>query len=349
MTTSLPGQVDTMPPVRAGENRTAHSPLLPHIYTADTLEKMDLPPLRWFIPGLIPEGVTILAGRNKTGKSVLLQCIAIGVAHGNKVLGTIDLDGPQDVLFLALEDNPRRMKRRGDCLQTKLPPNLHIAHEWPRGDEAITALKAFLDAHPSVRFVIIDIWPLIRPLRHGLRRNEYEEVYADLVPLRQLAGERGLAIVLVMHAGKRDSEEGGDWTAAILGSVGIPGASDTVALLTRPRGQTRALLQIGGREHDSELEIALGRDPYTGYGWVVIGGGTAAVLPGWQRKVLDSLSPSGEEMTLAEIYTACQALTESEKAEIRRALNFLVDKGLAGKGEVRGSYFRIQERVTTVT
>ena len=39
-----------------------------HTFTAASLKTMTFNPVRWVVPGVIPEGVTILAGRPKIGK-----------------------------------------------------------------------------------------------------------------------------------------------------------------------------------------------------------------------------------------------------------------------------------------
>lgn len=56
------------------------------------------------MPGLIPEGVTILGGKPKIGKSWLALDMCLAVAAGRTCLGdTVPIEG--DVLYAALEDN----------------------------------------------------------------------------------------------------------------------------------------------------------------------------------------------------------------------------------------------------
>jgi AAA domain len=82
-----------------------------HAYSASALRKMEFPPIKYIVPGIIPEGLSLLAGRPKVGKSWLALETCHGITTGTKVLGKIDpLQG--DVLYAALEDNQRRMKRR---------------------------------------------------------------------------------------------------------------------------------------------------------------------------------------------------------------------------------------------
>ena len=67
---------------------------------------------------LIPEGVTILAGKPKVGKSWLALDLALALAGGRFVLGDIHLiEG--DVLYAALEDNERRLRSRIERILTQ--------------------------------------------------------------------------------------------------------------------------------------------------------------------------------------------------------------------------------------
>jgi AAA domain len=85
------------------------------------------------VPTLFPEGVTILAGRPKVGKSWMALDIGLGLAGGYYILGTIKLE-PADVLYAALEDNPRRLRSRIDRILAGSgqlwPERLTLATKW---------------------------------------------------------------------------------------------------------------------------------------------------------------------------------------------------------------------------
>src|SRR5262249_29532673 len=67
--------------------------------SARTLVTKCLPPVRWVVHGLIPEGVTLLAGDAKIGKSWAALTLGCGVATGDRVFGYFDtVQG--DVLYL---------------------------------------------------------------------------------------------------------------------------------------------------------------------------------------------------------------------------------------------------------
>src|SRR4029077_10772135 len=66
---------------------------------------------KWAVPQIIAEGLTILAGKPKTGKSWAALDFAVAVAGGYSALGNVACQ-QGDVLLLALEDNDRRLNQR---------------------------------------------------------------------------------------------------------------------------------------------------------------------------------------------------------------------------------------------
>src|SRR5438477_12763007 len=68
-------------------------------------------PLRWTIPGYVPEGLILLAGRQKLGKTWLAIDLSIAVAIGGIALASIECE-QGDVLYIDLENGPRRIQRR---------------------------------------------------------------------------------------------------------------------------------------------------------------------------------------------------------------------------------------------
>src|SRR6266851_2479123 len=105
----------------------------PRILNAVDLMALELPEPRWAVTGLIPEGLNIFAGRPKTGKSWLMLGTAIAVASGGRALGQVKV-AQGDVLYLALEDSPRRLQERIGVLLGDSPPpaRLDLAREWSR-------------------------------------------------------------------------------------------------------------------------------------------------------------------------------------------------------------------------
>src|ERR1019366_91386 len=85
--------------------------LLANVKDGQWLDRQDFPPLRYAIPRIVPEGLTVLAGAPKVGKSwiVLDWLLAVASPTGTALAG-LTMPGARDVLYLALEDGGRRMQ-----------------------------------------------------------------------------------------------------------------------------------------------------------------------------------------------------------------------------------------------
>ena len=125
-------------------------------------------PIKYVVPGVIVEGLTLFAAKPKTGKSWLLLHVALAAARNGFTLGDIHCK-EGDVLYCALEDNQRRMKSRlGKLLGTTAWPT---RRRHQTRDEAARRGRARLTStmdrerphHP--RMVIIDTLAMVRPPR----------------------------------------------------------------------------------------------------------------------------------------------------------------------------------------
>ena len=210
-------------------------------------------PIHWAVKGIIPEGFTLLAGRPKFGKSWLMLGLAHAVASGTPAwnYGETNRCG---VLYLALEDSPRRIKDRMEmmCYDT-YPKNLYVATDAPKlgatpdgGKNFIPWIEDILRAHPDIKLVIIDTLQKIRPVATG-KRNLYQAEYDDFSSLQKLAISKGVIIIGVHHTRKRSTKgEILNPMDEISGSTGIQGVADTIIVCTRDgvNGQ----MYVTGRE-----------------------------------------------------------------------------------------------------
>lgn len=237
-------------------------------FTARELLGRDLDDVRLVIPEILPEGLAVLAGKPKLGKSFMAFNFGIAIACGGTVMGKIEVD-EGEVLILSLEDNERRLRKRLLALlgEEPGPDKLYMETRWPREDEGgIDVLDLWLGTHPDCRLVVIDTLAKFRP--KGVE-SKYSDDYAAIEALQELAGRHGLAILVVTHYRKAFSD---DWLDNITGTLGIAGAADTLIGLERPRGtagQASAILHITGRDID-EKDYALKMDGLTGT-WKILG------------------------------------------------------------------------------
>src|SRR5215471_11912046 len=178
---------------------------------------------KWAVPQIIAEGLTILAGKPKTGKSWAALDFAVAVAGGYNALGNIACE-QGEVLLLALEDNHRRLNQRLKAvLQGQpAPPALQIATQWRRTDaEGLDDLRAWLKGHSRARLVIIDTLQMIRGQRaksDGVYADDYQAISA----LKAIADEADVAFLVVHHLRK---EAAGDPLESVSGTAGITGSA----------------------------------------------------------------------------------------------------------------------------
>lgn len=223
-------------------------------YTAADLMTMEFPEPRWAVPGIISEGVNLLAGPPKVGKSWLSLGLGLAVALGGNAFDSIPVDGGP-VLYLALEDTPRRLQSRiGKVLAGRdAPAGLTLATACPPlpqgGDEAI---GAWLDANRNARMVIIDVFAKLRG-SSAPGMSAYDADYAAVGRVKRIADNYGIAIVLVHHVRKAGAD---DFLSEVSGTNGIAGAADATLVLKRARGQADGVLHVTGRDV-SESEYAL--------------------------------------------------------------------------------------------
>ncbi|HSW43287.1 MAG TPA: AAA family ATPase [Patescibacteria group bacterium] len=240
------GLVTARPPTAAGA-ATAKPPRVagPRMDAADLLA-LDLPPIRWIVPGLIPEGTTILAAPPKVGKSCLIYQIAVEASIGGDVLGRRVTPG--SVLYLALEDGKRRGQQRLlAALAGRTMPRGRLEVQWDA--RAIGAgleddIREWLEGHPDAVMVAIDTLGKVRPAGDG-RRNAYEVDVAAMNELQNLFRDRPVGLVIVHHARKESTD---DFLASVSGTYGITGSVDTIVVIRRKRNEAFGTIHVTGRD-----------------------------------------------------------------------------------------------------
>lgn len=158
------------------------------------------------------------------------------------------MSAPADVLYLALEDNERRLKDRLTTLlagDRPLPEKLHFALEWPRLDQGgLQKIDQWLTEHPDARLVVIDTLAKMRKKQSG-NSNLYADDYEVGSELKQLSDKHHVAVVLVTHVRKAESQ---DPLEMVTGTLGLVGGMDGILVLKRARGEGTATLYVTGRD-----------------------------------------------------------------------------------------------------
>lgn len=222
-------------------------PLDNWLVSADELLTTDWPEPIWAVPDLLPVGLTILAGKSKIGKSWLALQLAQSVATGGKAMNRDVVKGP--VLYLALEDPPRRLAERMK------------KQSWPTGTDAeFMTIGDFAERvgdlrdgggvtlaqqidNRGYRFVVIDT--LSRSVYGD--QSDVAEMTLALSPVQAAAQDHNCAVVMVDHH-RKGFGTNPDAIADILGSTAKGAVADTTWGLYRERGKAGAKLNVIGRE-----------------------------------------------------------------------------------------------------
>ena len=253
---------------------------------ADELMALNFPPFVYLVAGLIPNGLTILAGAPKIGKSWMALGLAIAVASGKPAIGKLATQ-QCGVLYAALEDNHRRLQRRFQKLSATAPENLHFVTQLPSVDEDLVGrLREWLAGHPDVKFVIIDTLARIRPANS--KANDYLEDTRALQDLQQLANDLEIAILLVTHTRKAEALDAFD---EVLGSRGLTGVADTILVVRRGRNQADAVIAITGRDVE-EREVALSFNHQSAT-WAYLGDAARFDITPERERLLQALGAAG--------------------------------------------------------
>jgi hypothetical protein len=256
--------------------------------SAPELLELEFAPLRWAILTLLSEGLFILAGRPKLGKSWLVLNFAIAVACGGYALGILKAE-PGDVLCAALEDGARRLQERLRKLlgAGPIPENLEIATEWRPFDRGgLEDLELWLTEHPKARLVVFDTLQRVRPSEDPKARL-YASDYGAVQGLQEISKRFGVSILVVHHTRKAAAEDYIDLTS---GSTGLTGAADGVIILQRVRGKADATLSVTARDFP-ENELALSWDSEL-CNWRALGDASDYRMSEARREILELLRRS---------------------------------------------------------
>ena len=227
----------------------------PHKITvidAETLMDKRLPPTKFCVDTLLPQGLCILGGAPKVGKSWFVLDLCAHVARGDEFLGLSVTRGK--VLYLCLEDSERRIQERLNTITADVPEGLYFAMGEITMESGICDfLRKRKQEIPELSLIAIDTFQLIRNPTNDV---SYGNDYAELRVLKALAEELGICLLLVHHLRKMGDS---DPVNRLSGSSGISGAVDAVYILDKPmRSGNRATLIASGRDiRDRKIELEM--------------------------------------------------------------------------------------------
>lgn len=295
---------------------------------------MELNEAEFFVDGLLPSGLSFIAGPPKFGKTYLNLQLAVSVASGEDFLGRRVLNRCP-VLYLYLEGDAAQVKRRlhdiyGDGKQ--YPRELVFVHAIEPYGAIAQISHLIVKYNPGL--VIIDTWQLIRSEDTKARnQTAYMREYNELTALRQeLCNKMGVSVLLTHHTKQIGGREKAfDDLNRLNGSTALSGCADAVLLLSGTRGNNRITLTAHGRNFE-DAEIVL--EKTKPMGWKAAEIGTEL-----QRSIARILRVRPDGMTCSDIARILQSAPEDS---IRRQLNRWAQEGKIVK---EGKAFRLPRKI----
>ena len=279
---------------------------------ADTLLSTPLRKTLFVVDGLIPQGLSVLSGSSKIGKSWLMLWLGLQVARGNPVW---EFETHKcDVLYLCLEDTFGRIQNRLYQLTDEAPTELRIATtSYQIGNGLEQQIEQYLSDFPNTKLVIIDTFQKVRDSRGTLGKSGmYAGDYDDITALKNISDKFGIAVVVVHHV--RKMTEANDPLNEVTGSTGITGAADTSFILRRSRASEMGTLLATGRDIEyQELTLKFNNTTHL---WELVERKNAEEL--YREELPEFLFRLVKFIALHKAWqgTATQLLTEMEETEI---------------------------------
>jgi len=279
-------------------------------------------PLEFLVDGLIAKGhFVVLAGRPKGGKSWFVLQLAMCVDTGQEFLQRKTRQA--SVLYVALEDTPRRVNQRAKQLQWQPTARAGILFDLARFDNEDgkpgPGLAQVRDLAASYDLIIIDT--LIAALGGGASENSNEDMGAIANELANIAHNTDTAVLLIHHTNKASYE---DVFQGLRGASAIRGAYDVGLLLSRKPDEKEATLHAESR--DVEISTMTIRQKSNGEGWEHIGGGKAIEEIRSGRATLEaisSLDPEGNGVTADDIASHRHVSVQTIHVQLKK----LVEEG----------------------
>jgi hypothetical protein len=226
-------------------------------FDGESLMDERIEPLEFCIDTLLPQGLIILAGPPKVGKSWLVLDWCLSISKGEKVWDFNTKQGT--TLYLCLEDTKRRLQNRLNVITDDVPNNIFFAtSSCSLADGLEEQIEDFVTEHSDTKLVVIDTLQLVRKVNKDI---SYANDYDEISKLKHLADELNISLLLIHHFRKESS---GDFLNNFSGSTAITGCADTlISISDKERGQNRAVMQCSGRDvEERKIEIEFSKETH---------------------------------------------------------------------------------------
>lgn len=292
----------------------------------------EFPEPKWIVPGIFTEGLVLLGGRPKIGKSWMSLQLAGAVATGGKFLGRSIDQGA--VLYYALEDSPRRLKDRIQKLGIPRDAPINIIQETrPLQSGGYDDLARELqDGHYAL--AVIDTLTRAVP---GLDQNEGRFIGPLMARLQMLALEQATCLQIDDHHRKAAGFTPSEIDDPI-GATAKVAACDEVAGIFKQQGKLGARFLVTGRDIEP-VDLQIHFDGLTGC-WQLLGESNEMEISEGTADILTALAEGGK-MPLSGVVN----FTGQLKGTVYKRLSELVNQGRVGIETIQSKkyYFKMDD------
>ncbi len=301
-------------------------------WTGAELLALEVDPPRVVIPQLAYEGLNLTGGRPKTGKSWLMLQASHAKCRGGDFLGQpVD---PGDVLYIALEDNEKRLRKRLAIQgwQPDVAARLHAHTAWsPANDGGIDDLKRALDGH---RYDLVVVDTASRFFGRDLDQMDPGDTNAAFGDLQRIGLDYGIAVMLIEHHRKPNAFNP-DPVDDLLGSTGKAAPADVIAGLYSQQGKRGKRFMVVGRDLDDDIDLTLDVDRSTG-SYALVGKTDDVKRDTFRAEVLEALAQMEQATTTELARWLSQTGQQRAPSNVSRELAALMDLGHVTAGEKQG-------------
>lgn len=190
-------------------------------------------PVPWLIERFaVPGTITMVAGREGQGKSMLALALATAVGHGAAFLGMGC--APGRVLVVDAENGEHEAHRRIHGMGVKRETLIYVEAEGFSLSKDLALLEALVAEHKP-QLLVLDS---LRSLTPSLDENDSAQAEAAVRPVQALVRRHNCACLLLHHAGKGGHEYRGSTALGAAVEIGFTLARDP----TDPEKRTRRQL-----------------------------------------------------------------------------------------------------------
>jgi hypothetical protein len=209
------------------------------------------------VTGIIGNGLTILGGRPKLGKSWLLLQLAYAVSTGGKFLGKDAKQG--SVLYYALEDHPRRLKSRLSYYNPVKGAPVEFERILHLNKMSVAQIEKEASTHS---LIIIDTFG--RAMTGKDLTKDGAKIEEIVGSIQSIAGNHGIGIVMSAHTRKPTKASEPNVVDDIMGSTqGLTADPDTIIVMTSKNKNAKTFTLSGYGRDIEDFAITMEFDGQT--------------------------------------------------------------------------------------